>query len=133
VRRSARQHDVEDLAAVRAVDGEERLRAPADERDLGGLLPYLAPAGRFVTVLPPRPVAVPGLPAPLFPLVGREGELAVIYSLLRRDDVRLVTLTGPGGVGKTHLAARVATEVWTSHPPTIARAASGCASTFLLT
>ena len=34
----------------------------ADERDLGGLLPYLDPDGRFVTVLPRGPVAVPGCP-----------------------------------------------------------------------
>jgi thioredoxin len=34
----------------------------ADERDLGGLLPYLDPDGRFVTVLPRGPVAVPGMP-----------------------------------------------------------------------
>src|SRR6266536_1270393 len=34
----------------------------ADERDLGGLLPYLDPEGRFVTVLPRGPVAVPGMP-----------------------------------------------------------------------
>src|SRR5256886_12697670 len=34
----------------------------ADERDLGGLLPYLDPDGRFVTVLPRGPVAVPRMP-----------------------------------------------------------------------
>jgi phospholipase/carboxylesterase len=34
----------------------------ADERDLGGLLPYLDPDGRFVTVLPRGPVALPGTP-----------------------------------------------------------------------
>ena len=34
----------------------------ADERDLGGLLPYLDPDGQFVTVLPRGPVALPGMP-----------------------------------------------------------------------
>jgi predicted ATPase/DNA-binding CsgD family transcriptional regulator len=47
-------------------------------------------------------------PAPLTALVGREHDVAEISELIQREDVRLVTLTGPGGVGKTRLAQRVA-------------------------
>ena len=49
-----------------------------------------------------------GLPVPLFHLVGREEELAQIVELVRSPSCRLLTLVGPGGIGKTRLAIEAA-------------------------
>jgi predicted ATPase/DNA-binding SARP family transcriptional activator len=55
-----------------------------------------------------RPTNLPAQPTPL---VGRERELGELSVLLRHDDVRLVTLTGPGGSGKTRLALQLAAQL----------------------
>src|SRR2546427_12469121 len=51
------------------------------------------------------------LPAQLTSLIGREQEVVAACTLLQRPEVRLVTLTGIGGVGKTRLSLQVATDL----------------------
>src|SRR5260221_6384457 len=54
------------------------------------------------------PMALHNLPTQLTSFVGRTHELAEIVGLLDNPDCRLVTLVGPGGMGKTRLALQVA-------------------------
>jgi predicted ATPase len=82
----------EDLALLLS----ERFESPAP-----ALLPVTEPS-------PPHPAAVP-TPASRF--IGREQEVRGLRALLESQDRRLVTLTGPGGIGKTRLALKVANEL----------------------
>lgn len=80
-------------------------------------------ADQPVLVIVPFPTlerAAMTLPAELTLFIGREQERATLRALLKRGDVRLVTLTGPGGVGKTRLALRVAADLQQQFPDGVA-------------
>ncbi|MFZ6029677.1 MAG: ATP-binding protein [Chloroflexota bacterium] len=72
------------------------------------------------TNLPQAPATFPvsssniSIPAPLTSFVGREQDVAALYDLLCEDGVRLLTLTGPPGTGKTRLAIAAATKLATA-------------------
>ena len=92
-------------------------------RDLGAhrLKDLEHPSHLYQLVIPDLPADFPplktldthpnNLPIQLTPLIGREKEVTMVAHLLRRDDVRLLTLTGPGGIGKTRLGLQVAAEL----------------------
>ncbi|MPZ14340.1 MAG: helix-turn-helix domain-containing protein [Chloroflexi bacterium] len=69
--------------------------------------------GRVAISEPATAGAVPVAPTPL---LGRASELESIRAMLQRSDVRLLTLTGPGGIGKTRLALEVARQIHGAFP-----------------
>ncbi len=89
--------------------GVHRLKdLPHPERMFQLLIPGLSAEFPPLRSLDARPN---NLPLPRGLLVGREAEVAAVAQLLLRGDVGLVTLTGPGGTGKTRLALQVGTEL----------------------
>src|SRR5215210_2948150 len=109
--------------STRAVSDLERgLRSrpyPETVRLLAEAL-QLAEGERQTLLAAARPEAAPtdaraaprwSLPVPPTPLIGREREVGEVVALLTRPEVRLLTLTGPGGVGKTRLALAAAERV----------------------
>ncbi len=73
---------------------------PPDERLTSSSSATLFPPGEFYSN--------PSLPVPLTPFIERERESAIALELLQQERIRLLTLTGPGGVGKTRLALHIA-------------------------
>jgi predicted ATPase/transcriptional regulator with XRE-family HTH domain len=102
VHRAPRLETVRMLAAALGLGEDDRAELLAAARPAG------ASSGSTVRS---RLSALASLPRPPTRLIGRETEVAALSALLAQDDVRLVTLTGPGGTGKTHLALEVAAGV----------------------
>jgi class 3 adenylate cyclase len=95
----------------------ELLDSSFELRDLGEhqLKDLSAPIRLFqlgTAMFPPlRSLSQARIPIALEPIVGRERELEAVVGLLARDGARLVTLTGPGGIGKTRLALAASAEL----------------------
>jgi predicted ATPase/class 3 adenylate cyclase len=110
------------LSALAAELAEEHLPAEAGLRDLGEhrLKDLFRPEHIFQLVHPALPGDFPplatltrrpnNLPTLTSEFLGREAQLAVLRDLLDADTVRLLTLTGPGGIGKTRLALQAAAD-----------------------
>ncbi|MGE5224582.1 MAG: tetratricopeptide repeat protein [Omnitrophica WOR_2 bacterium] len=128
------------VSALRKIEADERrpskqlsglladcLKIPLDERTSflkiarGELAPdrfsqpALVPALEF-TSTDITTVSRNNLPVPMTPLVGREAELAALEQLLQDPGCRLVTLVGPGGIGKTRLAIQEAIDQQVNYP-----------------
>jgi len=95
-----------------AKDPKERYASTQDlARDLAAVRDRLAEASTRPSESRPN-----NLPVQRTAFIGREQEATALRQLLSRVDVQLVTLTGPGGIGKTRLALQVAAEASAEFP-----------------
>jgi class 3 adenylate cyclase len=102
------KHDLPEGVGLRDL-GEQRLKDLQRPSRLYQLVIMDLPADfPLLKTLDSRPN---NLPLQFTPLIGREKEVAAVQTLLQRENVRLVTLTGPGGTGKTRLGLQVAAEL----------------------
>lgn len=98
-------------AAAAALAGTDGLRDLGDHRLKDLSAPERVYQLGTVEFPPLRSLHQTNLPIPPTPFLGRERELAEVVALLAREDVRVITLTGPGGTGKTRLAMQAAAEL----------------------
>lgn len=96
------------LAEELAVDPQQATRTLYDQIMAGELQPSATPAATPAEPPPPAGPSPSSLPRQLTAFVGRETELAEIDRLLADPTTRLVTILGPGGIGKTRLSLEVA-------------------------
>jgi len=99
------------IQAARAELGADRLAPPAQSVVRGAFVAAQAVPSAVATPRHRRSMRPTNLPAPPTALIGRAQEIAQICALLRTPAARLITLTGPGGIGKTRLGLQVAAEL----------------------
>jgi transcriptional regulator with XRE-family HTH domain len=128
------QHALADLvgysvATIKKIEADERrpsrqmaerladyLSIPDDQRAIFiECARGLRPMDHIPLAREPAPAPSAGMPSnlpiPLTPLIGRAGEIAAVRRVLSLPDTRLLTLTGPPGIGKTRLCIQVASEL----------------------